>query len=106
MKNFNEIKSGFEKKDYNRKDLNNGIFLFSIFKMFLSKISILIFSTIPFFIGLSLVGFSTVTCLFYLFIHLAFYHFYVQKVYKNELEPIHVELELMVTALKEIKSVK
>jgi hypothetical protein len=106
MKTFNEIKSGFEQKDYNRKDLNNGIFLFSIVKMLLSKISILAFSTIPFFIGLSLVGFSTVTCLFYLVIHLAFYHFYVQKVYKNELEPIHVELDLMVTALKEIKSGK
>jgi hypothetical protein len=106
MKAFNDIKSVFEQKNYNKKDLNIGIFLFSILKMFFSKISILLFSTIPFFIGLSLVGFSTVTCLFYLVIHLAFYHFYVQKVYKNELEPIHNELGLTVKALKEIKSVK
>ncbi len=104
MKSFDEIKSELKGKNYSKKDINLAIILYSILRILFSQITTLVFSAIPFIIGIIIIGASTYICLFYLIIHFLFYKFYVEKVYKKEIKPLYDELILIISALREIKS--
>jgi hypothetical protein len=104
MKTFNQIKSELVEKNYSKKDIKQGIFAYSIVKSLFSKFSFFVISSVPFLIGLSFVGFTPVTSLFYLIINFFFFKFYVEKIYDKDIKPLSDELSNIIKALKEIKS--
>lgn len=110
MKTFNEIKSEFESKNYSLVDLKKSIIFFSIIRVFFTEIFLFAVSTIPFFIGFGIItsiyGFSTNVSLFYLILHLLFYTFYVKGQYTKNIQPTLKECDLIIKALKSIKSSK
>lgn len=107
MKTLQELKDEFSQ--YSVKELNLGIFLYTLGGLFFTELSVLIFSSLPFVILYlilsSFVGFSAVLALIYLIIHLIFYTFYVRR-FNDENSETRKEAKLIIKALKELKSEK
>ena len=110
MKTFNEIKQEYQNKDYSLSDLRNSIIFFSIVRVLFTEAFLFVVSTIPFLIGFvfigSMYGFSTGVSLFYLVLHLIFYVSYVKGQYTKNMLPNRKECDMVIKALKEIKSSK
>ena len=110
MKTFNEIKQEYQNKDYSLSDLRNSIIFFSIVRVLFTEAFLFVVSTIPFLIGFvfigSMYGFSTGVSLFYLVLHLIFYVSYVKGQYTKNMLPTRKECDMVIKALKEIKSSK
>lgn len=110
MKTFNEIKSEFEAKNYSLSDLKKSIIFFSIIRLLFTEVFLFAVSTIPFFIGFSIItslyGFSTGVASFYTILHLLFYILYVKGQYNKNMLPTLRECDMVIKALKEIKSEK
>lgn len=110
MKEYNEIKSEYGSKNYSLSDIRKSIIFFNIIRLLFTETFLFLISLVPFMIGIfiivSIFGLFNVVFFFYLIIHFLFYVFYVKKEYEKNILPILLECNMIIKALKEIKSEK